>query len=103
MTPNRGAGAQAPALPVPKGPAFEIHAVVYDHEHKRNVRIVGIIRHERIEFTCFAFHSGAHRKDCKRSTVTWFQYCVTPDIRMGRHNNNRRYYHQAERHITDAY
>jgi len=100
VTANRRVGASAPARPVPQAPAHNIGEVVIDTERDRRVRVVLVIRHERTDFKCLVLHSGAHTKECLRSTSTWFQYAVTPDIRMGRHNNARRIWHQHKRNLT---
>lgn len=100
MSPRRRAGVSTPALPVPAAPAFKISEVVYDTFRNQRVRIVLVIRHERIDFKCAVLHIGAHTRECERRSEFWYQYCVTPDIRMGRHNNARRLFHRHERSLS---
>lgn len=100
MNTNGRAGAQAPALPDEKGPAFENGSIVYDMERREFVRIIGTVRYEHATYVCVGFHKGAHTKNCIRHVSVWYQYAVTHEIDKGKHNNGVALRHQHERNLT---
>lgn len=102
MTPRRGAGASAPALPVSTAPdpIFKIGETVWDIHKSQQVEILGVVRYERTEFKCVVMHSGAHTRECKREASYWFQYHVANITHKGRHNAARVDYHASERELS---